>query len=121
MADIADGAVAVVSRDRNQHRRAARTVAFEHDFVDLAAFQFAGAAHDGALDVVGRHADSLGGKDGRAQTRIRVGIAAAPGGDHDFFNDAGEDFPALGVEGALLVLDGRPFGMTGHTDLWRRI
>ena len=62
VADLADGAIAIVGGHQHQHRGAARSVAFEHDFVDLAAFQFAGAAHDGVLDVVGGHADGLGGE-----------------------------------------------------------
>ena len=62
VADFADRAVAVIGRDLDQHRGAAGTVAFERDFVDLAAFEFAGAAHDGALDVVGGHADGFGGQ-----------------------------------------------------------
>ena len=97
----------------DQHGRAARTVAFEHDFVDLAAFQFAGAAHDGALDVVGGHADGFGGGDGGAQARdsypgsppLRAAIMIS-------LIRRVKRFPALGVEGGLFVLDRRPFGMS---------
>ena len=77
VADFADGAIAIVGGHQHQNGGAARPVAFEHDFVDLAAFQFAGAAHDGALDVVGGHADRLGGDDGRAKPGIHVRVAAA--------------------------------------------
>ncbi len=111
VADIADGAVAVVGGDVDQDGGAARPVAFEHDFVDLAAFQFAGAAHDGLLDVVGRHTDGFGGQDGGAQTGVPVGIAAAARGDHDFLDNARERFSALGVKSRLFVLNGGPFGM----------
>ena len=111
MADLADGAVAVVGGHVDQHGGAARAVAFEHDFLDLPAFQFAGAAHDGLLDVVGRHADGFGGEDGGAQARIGVRIAAAAGGDRDFLDDARKTLSALGVQGRLLVLNGGPFGM----------
>ena len=58
---------------------------------------------------------ALAASDGRAQARIHVGIAAAARGNHDFLDDAGENFAALGVEGGLLVLDRRPFGVTGHS------
>ena len=74
----------------DQHGRAAGSVAFEHDFVDLAAFELAGAAHDGLLDVVGGHTDGLGRHDRRAQARIRIRIAAVARGDHDFLDDARE-------------------------------
>ena len=112
MANLADGAIAIVGGDHHQDGGAARAVAFKHDLVDLAAFELAGAAHDGLLDVVGRHADGLGGGDGRSQARIHIRIAAVSGGDHDLFNDARETLPALGVGGGFLVLDCRPFGMT---------
>ena len=39
VADIAHGPVAVIGGDHDQNGRAAGSVAFEHDFVDLAAFQ----------------------------------------------------------------------------------
>ncbi len=112
VADLAHGAIAIVGGDHHQNRGAAGAVAFEHHLVDLAAFQFAGAAHDGLLDVVGRHAGSLGGRNRRAQAGIHIGIATGAGGDHDFFNDARETLSALGVESGFLVLDCRPFGMT---------
>ena len=111
MADLADRAVAVVGGHIDQHGRAARAVAFEHHFFDLPAFQFAGAAHDGLLDVVGGHAGGLGRQNGGAQPRIAVRIAARSRGDGDFLDDARERFPALGVRSRLLVLNGGPFGM----------
>ena len=113
MADFAHRAIAIVGGHQHQHRRAARPVAFKRDFIDLAAFQFAGAAHDGALDVVGGHAGGLGGADSFAKTRVHVRVAAAAaGGNHNLFDDAGKRFTALGVGGGLFVLDGRPFGMS---------
>ncbi len=113
MPDFADGSIAIVGGHQHQHRGAARPVALKRHFVDLAAFQFTGAAHDGALDVVGGHAGRLGVGDGLAQTRVRVRVAAAgAGGNHDLFDNAGKRFPALGVGGGLFVFDGRPFGMS---------
>jgi hypothetical protein len=116
VADIGDGAVAVVGGDVDQDGGAARPVAFEHDLFDLSAFQFAGAAHDGLLDVVGRHADRFGGQDGGAQARIPVGIAAAARGDHNFLDDARERFSALGVKCRLFVFNGGPFGVARHDE-----
>ena len=109
VADLAHRAVAIVGGHHHQHRRAAGTVALEHDLVDLAAFELARAAHDGALDVIGGHTDGLGGGDGRPQPGIHVRIAAAARRDHDFLDATGENFPAFGVKRGLLVLDGRPF------------
>jgi hypothetical protein len=41
-------------------------------------------------------------------------FAALAAGLDDFLGDAGEDRAALGVGSALLVLNGRPFIMSGH-------
>ena len=105
VADLAHRAIAIIGGHHDQNGRAAGTVAFEHDFVDLAAFELAGAAHDGALDVIGGHADGFGGDDGGAQARVGVGIAAIARGNHNFLDHAGEYLPAFGVKRGLLVLD----------------
>jgi hypothetical protein len=117
VADIGDGAIAVVSGDIDQDGGAARPVAFEHDLFDLTAFEFAGAAHDGLLDVVGRHTDRFGGQDGGAQARIPVGVPAAARGDHDFLDNARERFSTLGVKCRLFVLNGGPFRVARHVNL----
>ncbi len=109
MADIADRSITIVGGDQNQHRSASRPIAFEHDFIDLPALELARAAHDGALDVVGRHADGLRRGDRGAKARVHIGIAAAAGSDRNLFDHAGKHFPALGIEGGFLMLDGRPF------------
>jgi len=51
----------------------------------------------------------FGRGDGGLQSGIHIRIAAIAGRDHDFFDHAGENFPAFGVKRALLVLDCRPF------------
>src|SRR5690348_10865272 len=99
MPDFADGPVAVVGRDVDQDGGASGSVAFEHDLVDLSAFELARAAHDGLLDVVGRHADGFRGRDRGTETRVAVGVAAVAGGNGYLFNAAGENLPALRVEG----------------------
>jgi hypothetical protein len=91
--------------------RATGPVAFEHHLIDLAALQFAGAAHDGFFDVIGGHAGAFGCQDRRTQAGIGVRVAAVARGDHDFFDDARETFSALGVQGGFFMLDGRPFRM----------
>src|SRR4029453_16066468 len=76
MPDVADGAVPVVGGHIDQNGCAARAVTLEHDLFDHAAFQFARAAHDGFLNVVGGHGNSFGCEDGGAQTRVAIRIAA---------------------------------------------
>ena len=112
MADFADRAVAVIGGDVDQDGGAARPVAFEHDFFDLAAFQFAGAAHDGLLDVVGRHADTL------LAARMAVRRRGLPSGSPPLraaivisLMMRVNAFPRLASVSRLFVLNGGPFGM----------
>src|ERR1700741_3536811 len=108
--DFTDGAVAIVGIDLGKDGDSARAVALEREFLVGRAGQLAGAALDGALDVVGGHVLALGGEDGGAQTRIAVGIAATVfGGNADFLDQASKNLAALGIERALLVLDCGPF------------
>ena len=76
----------------------------------MLAFELAGAAQNGALDILIGHIFVFSGEDGGAEAGIGVGVAAADaGGDGDFANDASEDAAALGVSSRLFVLDGGPF------------
>jgi hypothetical protein len=111
VADVADRAVAVVGCHVDQNGRAARAITLEHDLFDHAAFEFARAAHDGFLDVVGGHGNSLGGKDGGTQARVAIRVAAVARGDGDFLDNTRETLAAFGVRGRLFVLNGCPFGM----------
>ena len=62
-----------------------------------------------------RHVARLRIGDDRAEPRVHVGVAAAGAGRHgQFLDEAREDLAALGVGGALLVLDRVPLGMAGH-------
>ena len=115
VADLGDGAVAVVGRALDQDRDAAGAVALEHELLVGGALELAGALLDGALDVVGGHVGALGLVDRGAQARVGVGVAAADaGGDRHLADELGEELAALGVERALLVLDRVPLGMSGH-------
>ncbi len=110
MANFADRAVAIVGVDLEQNGDAAGAVALELKFFVGGAGEFAGAALDGALDVVLRHVLGLGGENGAAEARVGVGIAAAVlGGNADFLDQAGKNLAPLGVKRALLMLDGGPF------------
>ena len=109
MTNFADGTVAVIGRDLDQDRDAARAVAFKGDLFVANARQLAGAALDGALDVVGGHVLGLGCCNGRAQTRVLFQVAAALGRHGDFLDKTGEDLAALRVKRALLVLNCCPF------------
>src|SRR5712691_7014222 len=110
VANFTHGAIAVVGGDHHQNGGAARAVAFEHDLVDLPAFELAGASHDGFLDVVGGHTDALRRGDRGAQPGIHIRIPPVTGRDHNLFNNAREALPALCIGGGFLVLDCRPLG-----------
>ena len=112
VAQLADRAVLVVGQRFDDERRAAGAVRLVGDlFVDDAG-QFAGAALDRLLDVVGGHVHFLGRRDDRAQARVHARVAAAAAGrDRQFLDQARENLAALGVGRALLVLDRVPLGM----------
>ena len=102
LADLAGGAVAVVGQHFAEHGHAAGAVAFVGDLLEGAAFELAGAALDGPLDVVLGHADGLGVVDGVAEPQVRVGVAAAVlGGDDDRLGQLAPQLAALGVDQAL--------------------
>ena len=111
MANFADRAVLVVGEHLDDDGDATGAVALVGDLLVGDAFELAGAALDGALDVVGGHVLRLGRGDGAAQTGIAVGVSAAAGlgGDGDFLDQTGEDLATFGVKRALLVLDCGPF------------
>ncbi len=89
---------------------AAGAVALVGDLLVGDAFEFAGAALDGAFDVVGGHVLGFGGGDSSAEAGVAVGVSSALfGGDGDFLDEAGEDLAAFGVKRALFMLDCRPF------------
>src|SRR5262249_48030911 len=94
---------------------AAGAVAFVADFLELLPLELAGAALDGALDVVLGHGDFARLVDGVAKLEVHGRIAAAmTGGDDDGPAQLAPQLAALGVDGAFLVLDRRPMGMAGH-------
>ena len=110
MADFAYSAVLVVGEDVDDDGDAAGPIAFVGDLFVADAFDLAGSALDGALDVLVRHVLGFGSGDRSAEAGIAVRVSSAHlGGDGDFLDQAGEDLAALGVEGALLMLDSRPF------------
>ena len=89
VAHFADRAVAVGGDDLNQNADAARAIAFKGDFIVLLTFELAGAAEDGALDIVVRHVLVFAGENRGTEAGIGIGIAAADAsGDGDFANDA---------------------------------
>ena len=68
---------------------------------------------DSALDVIGRHGSLLGLVDGVVQGRVAVRIATTHTCcDLDILDQLGEQLATLRVDGGLLVLGGRPLGMT---------
>ena len=81
----------------------------------LAPSPAAGAALDGAVDVVLGHAVAARLLDGVQERRIGGRVAAALfGGHRDGARELGEQLAAPSVLLALLVLDGRPLGVTRH-------
>ena len=115
VADIGDGARAIVRHAVDDHRGAVDAVALIADLFVVHAFEAAGAALDRALDRVLRHVLILRLVHRQAQSRIGRRIAAAESRrDGDFPDQPREDLAALRVRGRLLVLDVRPLAVAGH-------
>src|ERR1044071_2140749 len=115
MTNLGHRAVAIVSHRLNHQRDAAWTITFVSDLFVIDAFFFTRAATYRALDGVVGHVTALGIKDGLAQTRIRIRVTAAgTRRDGNLFNKLREQFAALGIERAFLVLNTMPLRMSGH-------
>ena len=68
-----------------------------------------------AVDVVGRYGVLLRLLDRVVEGGVAVDVpAAGPRSDLDVLDQLGEQLAALGVDGGLLVLRGRPLGVAGH-------
>src|SRR5208282_4157286 len=115
--NFADRAVAIVRGRFDYDGDAAGAIALEGDLLVVDAFQFAGTAQNGSLDVVLRHIFGLCRQNRSAEPSIGVGITTALCGDSDFLEQAGEDLAALRIQRALLVLDCGPFRVAGHGNL----
>ena len=116
VAHLGAGAVAVVGQGVDQQGHAAGAVALVDDPLErVGVLVGAGALVDRPLDVVLGHRVVLGLLDGQGQGRVALDVSPAlTGGDGDGAGELGEQRAALGVGGALLVLDRGPLGMTGH-------
>ncbi len=112
-ADFGGGTVLVVGEALDQQRRALRAAAFVHDLGVVHHFAGeAGAALDGAVDVVSGDRGLLGLGDGEFQARVAGEVRTAHAcGDFDVLDQLGERLGPAAVEDGLLVLGRRPFGV----------
>src|ERR1700687_4880207 len=79
------------------------------------ALFFAGATPDRALDRIVGHVAGFRIVDCLAQPRVAIRIAATrASGDGYFLDEFSEQFAALGIERALLMLDTMPLRVSGH-------
>ena len=109
------GAVAVVGHRVDQDRHARRAVALVTELLQRFAGGGAGAAVDGALDLVGRHVDLARLLDRQPQPEVALRAAATLlRRDRHLAGDLGERDGSLGVDDRLLVLDAGPLRMARH-------
>ena len=115
-AHVGGGAVAVVCQTLHEERNAVGAVALVHDGLVVGATGLGtGATLDGAVDVVGGNGVLLRLLDGVVQRRVTSGVAAARASCNlDVLDEAREELAALGVNGGLLVLSGRPLRVSRH-------
>src|SRR3954471_14220161 len=116
VADLGARAVAVVGQRLDEQRDAARPIALVEDGLERVGVRaLAGALGDRALDVVLGHRGVLGLLDRQAERGVALGVAAALlRRDGDRARELREQLSAAGVDDRLLVLDPRPFRVTGH-------
>ena len=118
MADIGDGAVAVIGHRLHHDRHAPRTVPFVGHLFVVGPFEIAGGFVDGALNVVHRHRNGPCPLDRQAQGGVGFGIAASGFGRHgDITHRFGEEFALFGILFGFDMFDFRPFVMTCHCTL----
>ena len=115
-ADFGRGTVLIVRRRLHDHGHAPRRVALVGDFIEVLRIRsFAGAAFDGALDVVVGHAGRTRCQDGAAQSRISIGIAAATfRRNRNLFRKLAENLTALRVNSAFEAFYLRPLAVSRH-------
>jgi hypothetical protein len=115
MANLSHRAIAIISHRLNHQSHAAWTITLISDLFVVDALFFTSAAAYRALDRVVGHVTALGIENGLAQARVRIRItAAATRRDGNFFNKLREQFAALGIERAFLMLNTMPLRMSGH-------
>ena len=115
-AHVGGGAVAVIRQTLHQEGDAVGAVALVHDGLVVGATGLGtGATLDGAVDVVGGDGVLLRLLDGVVQGRVASGVAAARASCNlNVLDEAREELAALGVNGGLLVLSGRPLRVSRH-------
>src|SRR4030095_5238192 len=115
-ANLGGRSVLIVGRSFNDHCHTAWRINLVNNLIEmLRVIALAGAAFDGALDIIVRHALGPRRLDRAAQTWIPIGIATAGfSGDGDFLRQFAEDLAAFRVDRAFETLDLRPFTMSRH-------
>src|SRR5690606_15922798 len=99
----------------DQDCRAAGAIAFIADLFVCSAVTTARATLNGALDVVLGHVGSGGLVPGQPQAGVRFRVGTTCSCCHgDFADDFCPELTALGVLPPLAVLDVRPFTVSGH-------
>src|SRR6185312_16644384 len=115
MADVGNGAGAVVGHAIDDHRGAADAVALVADLLVADVLEAAAAALHRAVDRVLRHVLRRGLVDREAQPRVHRRVTAAEArGDGDLLDEAREDLAALRIGGGFAMLDVGPFAVAGH-------
>src|SRR5438094_4541592 len=114
--DFGRGTVLIVRGRLHDHGHAPRRVALVGNFIEvLRVRSLAGAAFDGALDVVIGHAGRTRRQDGATQSRISIGIAAAAfRRNRNLFRKLAENLTALRVNSAFEAFYLRPLAVSRH-------
>ena len=115
-ANVGSRTVTVIRQTLHEEGDTVGAVTLIHDGLVVSATGLGtGAALDGAVDVVGGDGVLLRLLDGVVQGRVASGVAAARASCNlNVLDEAREELAALGVNGGLLVLGGRPLRVSRH-------
>ena len=115
-ANVGSRTVTVIRQTLHEEGDTVGAVTLIHDGLVVRATGLGtGAALDGAVDVVGGDGVLLRLLDGVVQGRVASGVAAARASCNlNVLDEAREELAALGVNGGLLVLGGRPLRVSRH-------
>ena len=113
VADLADRSVLAVRQRVDHQRHALRTVGLVDRLLVDHALDQPRALRDGLIDLVVGHVRGLSGLHLGAESHVRIDVSPTrTRRDLDEPRVTVEDLAALGVKGALLVLDAGPLGVS---------
>ena len=114
-AHLTHGSVRIIGEGLNKDRYTRRPVALVGHFLVADPFKFTRSLLYRSFDIIAGHVVRARIGQRESQSRVPIWIPSPHSRrNRDLFNELCENLGALLIFGALLMLDGTPFIMTGH-------